>query len=257
MYFLLSEALASSQLNTIALIATDMDGTLTDNGKFTSVLLQSLERLAVAGKTVLIVTGRSAGWVQSVVHYLPVAGAIAENGGLFYSANGNAPIYLTPIPNLAVHRQQLADTFGRLKTDFPNIQESTDNCFRLTDWTFDVQGLSSSQLARLDTLTQQMGWSFTYSSVQCHIKPQGQDKASGLVKLLRNSFPQYTTEQILTVGDSPNDESLFNPQQFPHSVGVTNIREYLDELTYQPKYVTEFPEIKGFCELVQLLLQSA
>jgi len=33
---------------------------------------------------IIIVTGRSAGWVEAVANYLPIQGAIAENGGLFY-----------------------------------------------------------------------------------------------------------------------------------------------------------------------------
>ena len=76
------------------LIATDMDGTLAQQGKFTASLLHALEDLSAADIPVLIVTGRSAGWVSGLATYLPVAGAmapatgkqIAENGGLFYPA---------------------------------------------------------------------------------------------------------------------------------------------------------------------------
>ena len=52
------------------LIATDMDGTLTKNGKFTSQLLNSLECLLEAEIPVLIVTGRSAGWVSAIFSHL-------------------------------------------------------------------------------------------------------------------------------------------------------------------------------------------
>jgi hydroxymethylpyrimidine pyrophosphatase-like HAD family hydrolase len=67
----------------VALVATDMDGTLTAHGRFTPQLLQALGSLAAANIPVLIVTGRSAGWVQAIAHYLPIAGAIAENGGVY------------------------------------------------------------------------------------------------------------------------------------------------------------------------------
>ena len=59
-----------------------------------------------------------------MVHYLPVARAIAEGGGLFYAANGGAPIYLTSIADIEVHRQQLAEAFDKLKADIPELQES-------------------------------------------------------------------------------------------------------------------------------------
>lgn len=254
-YAPLSEIITTDSVKQIRLIASDMDGTLTLSGKFTPALLQALENLAAAEIKVLIVTGRSAGWVSGLVSYLPVAGAIAENGGLFYLANCEAPVTLTPIPDIVTHRQQLAKVFGQLQTEFPQICESDDNRFRLTDWTFDVQGLNPSQLQRLGNLCQQLDWGFTYSNVQCHIKPLGQDKAVGLLQVLGDYFPNYTPDQVVTVGDSPNDESLFNVNKFPLSVGVSNVRHYTDQITYHPAYVTNSSECEGFYELAQFLLK--
>jgi len=142
-----------------------MDGTLTQQGKFTASLLQALEDLSASDIPVLIVTGRSAGWVSGLVSYLPIAGAIAENGGLFYPANSAEPVALTPIPDLLEHRQQLANTFQPLKSEFPYIQESSDNRFRITDWTFVNRDLSVNQLQRLNALCDSLGWGFTYSYI--------------------------------------------------------------------------------------------
>ena len=252
----LSEFVAADLFKNCSLVATDMDGTLTQLGKFTPALLQALEDLAAAGIEVLIVTGRSAGWVSGLVTYLPVAGAIAENGGIFYLNQSKPGVALTRILDIAAHRQQLAATFAKLQSEFPKIRESTDNRFRITDWTFDVQGLDPAQLQRLGFLCQQLGWSFTYSNVQCHIKPLRQDKAAGLLQVLREFFPQYTPEQILTVGDSPNDETLFDPSYFPVSVGVANVLDYVSQLTHQPAYVTTSAEGEGFCELARYLLDQ-
>ncbi|MEQ9623480.1 HAD-IIB family hydrolase [Coleofasciculus chthonoplastes] len=251
----INSAIAAHCWKTLRLIATDMDGTLTRQGKFSRDLLQGLETLQAADIPVLIVTGRSAGWVSGLVNYLPVQGAIAENGGLYYPANQEQPIFLSTIADITPHRQQLADTYQRLKSEFPQLHESADNRFRITDWTFDNRNLSVAQLEHLNALCISMDWEFTYSSVQCHIKPRSQDKATGLIQVLRDYFPQYQPEQVLTVGDSPNDASLFNPQLFPLSVGVANVLEYSDELDYQPAYVTVATEGDGFCELVEYLNQ--
>jgi hypothetical protein len=89
--------------------------------------------------------------------------------------------------------------------------------------------------------------------VQCHIKPASQDKATGLIQVLQDYFPQYESEQVLTVGDSPNDASLFNPELFPLSLGVANVLDYASELVYKPAYVTAMAEGEGFCELVRYL----
>jgi HAD superfamily hydrolase (TIGR01484 family) len=243
-------------LSNIRLVATDMDGTLTKQGKFTATLLQTLEDLAASGIQVLIVTGRSAGWVSGLSSLMPIAGAMAENGGLFFPSGNQKPVTLTPIPDLVEHRQHLAMAFKQLQTKFPQIQEAADNRFRITDWTFDVAALSPSELQTLDNLCQQMGWGFTYSNVQCHIKPQGQDKAVGLLQVLRGYMPQYSPEQVVTVGDSPNDESLFDPRYFPVSVGVANVLEYVNQLQHQPAYITTSAEGEGFCELSSYLLKS-
>lgn len=98
----MSQPIAEASLNclrNIRLIATDMDGTLTRQEKFSSLLLQTLEALAAANLDVIIVTGRSAGWVEAIAHYLPVRGAIAENGGLFYDSYAHSSQLLTDIDN--------------------------------------------------------------------------------------------------------------------------------------------------------------
>ncbi|TAF03883.1 MAG: HAD family phosphatase [Nostocales cyanobacterium] len=253
----MSKHISSSHLlRNIRLVATDMDGTLTLEGKFTSVLLQALENLASAGINVLIITGRSAGWVSGISSLMPVVGAIAENGGLFYRSLNLESVALTPIPDLSQHRQHLATTFAKLQNQFPQIQESADNQFRVTDWTFDVSDLTVNQLEYLSNLCQSEGWGFTYSNVQCHIKPQGQDKARGLLQVLREYFPDYSLDQVVTVGDSPNDESLFDQSYFPVSVGVANVVKYANQLQYQPAYITTAAEGAGFCELSNSILQS-
>lgn len=243
--------------NNICLVATDMDGTLTTKGKFTPALLQALENLAHKGIKVLILTGRSAGWVNGLASYLPIVGAVAENGGLFYPADSESVVNLTSITDYKEHRQALAVAFDRLQTKFPRLRESSDNRFRITDWTFDVADLTIQELTTLDNLCLQMGWGFTYSSVQCHIKPMGQEKATALLQVLKQYFPEYQTEQVVTVGDSPNDESLFDRACFPISVGVANVLEYAERLKHQPAYVTSAREGEGFCELVEFLTNNS
>nr|MBA2749430.1 HAD family hydrolase [Tatlockia sp.] len=55
-------------------------------------------------------------------------------------------------------------------------------------------------------------------------------------------------------GDSPNDESLFNPSYFKHSVGVANVRDYANQMQHQPTYITTAAEGEGFCELAAHLI---
>lgn len=251
---MLPRPLPRKGFESICLVATDMDGTLTEAGKFTAELLSALVALQRAKIQVWIVTGRSAGWVSGLAAYLPVAGAIAENGGLIYANGSDQPHLLTPIPDLSRHRLKLAQTFQQLQTQLPDLQTSGDNAFRITDWTFENPGFCPDDLQQMGDFCQAQGWGFTYSAVQCHILPLGQNKAAGLMAVLQQL--QFSPQQILTVGDSPNDASLFDPSLFPHTVGVANVRAYLDQLSHAPTYMTESAEGAGFCELANLLIAA-
>lgn len=247
--------LPAQQLNTIKLIATDMDGTLTVDGKFPAIFGQALWDLQNSGFAVVIVTGRSAGWVSGLAHYLPIQGAIAENGGLFFHQPDTPGKVLSDIPGLKDHRAHLANTFRLLQTHFPHLRTTADNAFRITDWTFDNPDFDPVDLDQMANLCATEGFDFTYSTVQCHIKPQGQNKQAGLLTVLEHHLPeQYELDQILTIGDSPNDQDLFDPQVFPLSVGVANLSHYLEQIDHHPQAITQAAEGLGFIEITQRLL---
>ena len=237
----------------IKLIASDMDGTLTKSEQFDSQLFETLSQLADAGVDVLITTGRSAGWVQAIATYLPVVGTMAENGGLLYWRNSVVPQLMSEI-DVDRHRQQLCQVFELLRRQFPQLKESQDNRFRLTDWTFDVEGLSRTELEQIEQICLSAGYGFTYSTIQCHLKPLDQDKAFGLNKVIPQYFPDLQPDEIVTLGDSPNDESMFNPERFPLSVGVANVVQYCDRLKHLPAYITNKSEGEGFAELAQMII---
>ncbi len=248
-------ALLGQAMAGIRLVATDMDGTLTSHGELTPAVLQAFEQLNARNIEVMIVTGRSAGWVSGLVNYLPVVGAIAENGGLYISKASLEPVILPDIPRLTGHRDRLATVFEQLKTRYPNLQPSVDNSYRITDWTFDITGLTTTDLSWMQTTCAELSMGFTYSTVQCHLKIERQSKAAGLLKVLQQQFSTLSVKEVVTVGDSPNDESLFDSALFPHSVGVANVAHYLSQLAHTPTYLTSAAEGAGFCELVALLTQ--
>jgi HAD superfamily hydrolase (TIGR01484 family) len=245
--------LTPDRLTDIRLIATDIDGTLTREGKFTTELLQAIDLVNAKGIELLLVTGRSAGWVSAVNNYLPVAGSIAENGGVYFDRDCSGFDFISQIDRIDEHRAQLANRFWELQSRYPQIEESSDNQFRITDWTFDVAGLTDLELAEIAVQCQQWGYSFTFSTVQCHIKPPLQAKGVAILQVLKQYFPQIAPAQIITVGDSPNDASMFDRALFDRSVGVANLQHYADLLTHQPQYLAKLPEVAGFCELVNLL----
>jgi HAD superfamily hydrolase (TIGR01484 family) len=253
--------LATADLSQVKAIAVDIDGTLTLNGRFGSQLLIALERLQAAKIPVLLVTGRSAGWVESLANYLPVMGAIGENGGCYVSREVRCQLLggLKP-QEITSHREKLADCFWQLQGSYAQLQESPDNRWRLTDWTFELDKLSPSDLWEIGAQCERWNWDFTYSTIQCHIKLPSQSKATGIrqvaKKYLSRFFAGIQPHQILTIGDSPNDSAMFDSEEFPLSVGVANIQEYADQMAHQPSYLTEQREVAGFNEIVDALLAN-
>jgi hydroxymethylpyrimidine pyrophosphatase-like HAD family hydrolase len=81
-------------------------------------------------------------------------------------------------------------------------------------------------------------------------------RGRGLSRVLAQQFPQLRPDQVVTVGDSPNDEGLFDPSRFPLSVGVANVGHYRDRLTHFPRFVTQQPEVAGFCELAAMITSA-
>ncbi len=83
------------------------------------------------------------------------------------------------------------------------------------------------------------------------------DKLSTTQLFLREIFGIDLAEEkarFVFVGDSPNDAPMFG--YFPYSVGVANVKDWLDLLPVKPVYVTEARCGAGFVELARLLINK-
>ena len=67
----------------IRFVLTDIDDTLTTGGKLTADAYAALARLHDAGKIVVPVTGRPAGWCDHIARMWPVAAVVGENGAFY------------------------------------------------------------------------------------------------------------------------------------------------------------------------------
>ena len=65
-------------------ILTDIDDTLTHNGRLPAAAYAALEALRDAGFIVIPVTGRPAGWCDLIARQWPVSGVVGENGAFYF-----------------------------------------------------------------------------------------------------------------------------------------------------------------------------
>ena len=77
-------ALPDGALRRVRGILTDIDGTLTTDGRLPASTYLALDRLSRAGLHVIPVTGRCIAWAEILTRLWPVDAIIGENGA-FYS----------------------------------------------------------------------------------------------------------------------------------------------------------------------------
>jgi hydroxymethylpyrimidine pyrophosphatase-like HAD family hydrolase len=63
----------------IGYVLTDIDDTLTNNGRLPAVAFATMERLRDSGIKTIPITGRPAGWCDHIARMWPVDGLVGEN----------------------------------------------------------------------------------------------------------------------------------------------------------------------------------
>src|SRR6186997_1602035 len=64
-------------------VLTDIDETLSTHGRLTAEAYSAIEQLRAAGKLVIPITGRPAGWCDHIARMWPVDAVVGENGALY------------------------------------------------------------------------------------------------------------------------------------------------------------------------------
>ena len=71
-------------------VLTDIDDTLTTEGRLTAAAYAALESLFAIGLKVIPVTGRPAGWCDHIARMWPVDGVVGENGAFWMRYDAGA-----------------------------------------------------------------------------------------------------------------------------------------------------------------------
>ena len=73
-----------NKLLNIQFVLTDIDETLTEDGRIPYKSLKAMEMLQKNNIFVLPVTGRPAGWCDHIARMWPVDGIVGENGAFYF-----------------------------------------------------------------------------------------------------------------------------------------------------------------------------
>jgi HAD superfamily hydrolase (TIGR01484 family) len=236
-------------------VVFDIDDTVTRNGVLEPDAYAAMHLLAGAGLELVAVTGRPLGWTDVIARLWPVRVAVGENGAgwTWVDDTGTHEGYFCNEAE-RIEQATLLDTIRRKTTAaMPQVQITNDHRHRRCDLAFDVGESVSLPRAEIDALValiEALGARSSVSTVHAHAVPGPWDKAEGVARALADVLGIDLGNELdrwVFVGDSGNDAAAF--ERFPKSVGVANVREHLDRLPVQPRYVTDGDRGRGFAEL--------
>jgi len=239
----------------------DIDETLTTEGRLTGEAYAAMERLKNAGKIVLPVTGRPAGWCDHIARMWPVDGVVGENGAFyFHFANGKLQRkFQDGDAERARNRGRLQAIGTRILAQVPGCALASDQPYRETDLAIDycedVPALPLEAAERIAGLMRAAGLTAKISSIHVNGWFGTYDKLATCKRMFAAEFACAAAQlqaDFAFAGDSPNDAPMF--AFFDHSVGVANVARFAGRLEAEPKYVTRGFAGAGFAELVSHLL---
>jgi HAD superfamily hydrolase (TIGR01484 family) len=247
----------------VRVVLADIDDTLTDDGRLPASSLAALEALQAAGRLVVPVTGRPAGWCDHIARMWPVDAVVGENGAFYFSYDRSSRKMRAGFAKSAQERAADRAKLSALREDIlaqvPGAGVASDQDYRIADLAIDfredVAPLPAQAIRRIVALFEQAGAQAKVSSIHVNGWFGRYDKLTMTERCLRELFDldiAQVNSTIVFVGDSPNDAPMF--AYFENSVGVANVREV--ELASPPKWVTPSRSAQGFAELARHLLRA-
>jgi HAD superfamily hydrolase (TIGR01484 family) len=246
-------------------VLTDIDDTLTTEGRLTAAAYGAMERLKAAGFLVVPITGRPAGWCDHIARMWPVDAVVGENGAFYFrydeALRKLEKRFLAPEAERAANRERLAGLRETILAAVPGAALASDQLYREADLAIDfcedVAPLPRDEVDRIVALFEAAGATAKVSSIHVNGWFGVYDKLGMTRTMLRECFAidlDAARDEFVFAGDSPNDSPMFG--FFPHAVGVANVRDFEDRLTAKPAYVTPSRCGKGFVELADALIAA-
>lgn len=248
--------------NKIKFLLTDIDDTLTDEGRLGPEAYSALWTLQKSGIHVIPVTGRPAGWCEMIARVWPVQGIIGENGGFYfrYHQKKMHRVFFFDKNSQDANRIKLQKIETEILSQVPGCALASDQFCRLMDLAIDfcedVPALPQEQVQKIVSIFKKHGAQAKVSSIHVNGWFGEYDKLSMSLQFLKNEFGLSADQsriQCAFSGDSPNDEPMF--EFFPNSFAVANIKNFVDQIKHKPKFVSPSQGGLGFAEIAAVILK--
>jgi HAD superfamily hydrolase (TIGR01484 family) len=246
-------------------VFTDIDDTLTTDGRLTADAYGALQSLHDAGLRVIPVTGRPAGWCDHIARMWPVDGVIGENGAFYLWHDADAgrlrARHLQDAAARAVSAVRLEAVRDSVLAAVPGCAVASDQFCRLYDLAIDfcedVPALPREAVDRIVAVMRAEGMTAKVSSIHVNGWFGAWDKLGMARTMMRERYGvdlDAERDRCVFAGDSPNDAPMFG--YFPHAVGVANVLDWHDRIDAMPAWITPSRCGAGFVELARMLLAA-
>jgi len=248
----------------IGYVLTDIDDTLTNNGRLPAVVFAAMERLRSAGIKTIPITGRPAGWCDHIARMWPVDGLVGENGAFYFlyddSLRKMQRRYFKSDEQRIADRKRLDNLKGEILHKVPRCRISVDQAYReadlAIDYCEDIERLPDHDIDKIVSLFESAGAQAKISSIHVNGWFGDYNKLTMTGMMFEEVFGHRLEEikdQVIYTGDSPNDVPMFS--YFSNSVGVANVLQFEGKMEHSPAWVTKKEGGYGFAEMVDILLE--
>lgn len=246
----------------IKILFTDIDDTLTLEGKLIPESYSALWDLQKSNIDVIPITGRPAGWCEMIARFWPVKGIIGENGAFYFSYQNNKMkrVYYKPPETLQEDLKKLEQIKKEVLNTVPGCAVSSDQFCRMYDLAIDfcedVKTLDKKEVQKIVSVFQKHGATAKVSSIHVNGWFGDFNKLKMALEYLKLEYQMTSPDKIQAlcafVGDSPNDEPMF--EYFENSFAVANIKNFISDLKFQPHYVADKNGGLGFQDITRRIL---
>jgi len=225
------------------IIFSDFDGTLTHGSSLGSIFFDVLAASKQLGAEFVIVTGRSLSWSHFLLTHTNLRAMISEGGGVLSIKQGEDEIF-SDIPQVELEQiEALQEFVYKFKKYFTNLPLTADSLGRLTDRAIDLHDLNDQNMPLVMKYMQEHEINFSCSSVHLNFWKGTMSKYKAMQDFLTAYRPGIAMDECLFFGDSTNDQSVF--EHMKHTVGVSNIKEFLPRMQHKPKMILQGEENDG------------
>jgi HAD superfamily hydrolase (TIGR01484 family) len=246
-------------------VFTDIDDTLTTEGRLPAASYLALEQLHEEGLAIVPITGRPAGWCDMVARFWPVAGVVGENGAFYFrydeAKRKMIRRFAADEAERSHNRRRLAGLADLILSEVPGSAIASDQLYREADLAIDfcedVPPLSPASVDRIVALFEQHGAVAKASSIHVNGWFGAHDKLSMTRVFARDALGldlDQARELFAFCGDSPNDAPMFG--FFPYGLGVANVRDFEGRMAAEPRFVAPSRGGAGFVEIANKILSA-